>query len=89
MTAADCERHVANARDRETPFQSLTGPPVDAVWDPELAPTMTALNAAVQEESNAHCDARILLTQLMECFSGARCSSTADPGAAPGAGHAA
>jgi uncharacterized protein (TIGR02679 family) len=51
MTAADYEQHVAIARDRGTPLQSLTGPPVDAVWDPELAPTMTALNAAVQEES--------------------------------------
>jgi uncharacterized protein (TIGR02679 family) len=51
MTATDYEQHVAIVRDRGTPLQSLIGPPVDAVWDPELAPTMTALNAAVQEES--------------------------------------
>jgi uncharacterized protein (TIGR02679 family) len=51
MCAADYEQHVAAARDRGTPLRPLTGSPVDAVWDRELTPAMTALGAAVHEES--------------------------------------
>lgn len=60
MNTADYEQHVATARDRGTPLQPLSGPPVDATWDRELAPAMTALNAAVQEESALE----LLLTDL-------------------------
>jgi uncharacterized protein (TIGR02679 family) len=48
MRASDYEQHVATARDRGTPLPPLTGAPVDAVWDPELTPAMTALGAAVE-----------------------------------------
>jgi uncharacterized protein (TIGR02679 family) len=51
MGARDYEAHVATARERGTPLQPLTGPPVEAVWDTELAPAMVELDAAVQEES--------------------------------------
>jgi uncharacterized protein (TIGR02679 family) len=51
MRTSDYEQHVATARDRGTPLPPLTGAPVDAVWDPELTPAMTALGVAVQEES--------------------------------------
>ncbi|GAA4635914.1 hypothetical protein GCM10023196_083480 [Actinoallomurus vinaceus] len=51
MRATDYEQHVATARDRGTPLPPLTGTPVDALWDPELTPAMTALGVAVQEES--------------------------------------
>ncbi|MDN3351361.1 TIGR02679 family protein [Actinomadura sp. DC4] len=51
MRATDYEEHVATARDRGTPLPPLTGALVDAVWDPELTPAMTALGVAVQEES--------------------------------------
>jgi uncharacterized protein (TIGR02679 family) len=60
MSAADYEEHVAAARDRGTPLQPLAGPAVEATWDPELAPAMTALDAAVQEESALE----LLLTDL-------------------------
>ena len=51
MGATDYEQHVATARDRGTPLPSLAGTTVDAAWDPELTPAMTALGIAVQEES--------------------------------------
>jgi uncharacterized protein (TIGR02679 family) len=51
MNAADYEQHVSVARARRTPLQALSGPAVDAGWDPELAPAMRALGVAVQEES--------------------------------------
>ena len=51
MNATDYEEHVATARERGTPLRPLSGSPVDAVWDPELSPAMTALDAAVHEES--------------------------------------
>jgi uncharacterized protein (TIGR02679 family) len=51
MRATDYDEHVATARDRSTPLPPLTGAPVDALWDPELTPAMTALGVAVQEES--------------------------------------
>jgi uncharacterized protein (TIGR02679 family) len=60
MCAADYEQHVAAARDRGTPLRPLTGSPVDAVWDPELTPAMTAVGAAVHEESALE----LLLTDL-------------------------
>ncbi|WP_329521380.1 TIGR02679 family protein [Spirillospora sp. NBC_01491] len=51
LGAADYEEQVAAARSRGTPLQPLAGTPVAAGWDPELTPTMQALNAGVQEES--------------------------------------
>jgi uncharacterized protein (TIGR02679 family) len=51
MTAVDYEQHVRAARDRGTPLQPLSGQPVVAGWDQELAPAMQALGVSVQEES--------------------------------------
>ena len=51
MSATDYEEHVRMARDRATPLQMLSGQPVAAVWDLELAPAMQALGVSVQEES--------------------------------------
>lgn len=51
MSAADYAEHAAAARDRGTPLQPLSGPPVDASWDPELTPAMSGLGLAIQEES--------------------------------------
>jgi uncharacterized protein (TIGR02679 family) len=51
MAAADYEQHVGVARDRSTPLRPLSGPPVEAAWDPELTPAMRALGVGVQEES--------------------------------------
>jgi len=60
MSAADYEQHVRAARDRATPLQPLSGQPVAAGWDQELAPAMQALGVAVQEESALE----LLLTDL-------------------------
>jgi hypothetical protein len=60
LHAADYAEHVAAARERGTPLRPLSGSPVDAVWDPELTPAMTALDAAVHEESALE----LLLTDL-------------------------
>ncbi|MGH3373429.1 MAG: TIGR02679 family protein [Actinoallomurus sp.] len=60
MNVADYEEHVAAARDRGTPLRPLSGSPTDAAWDPELTPAMTALGAAVHEESALE----LLLTDL-------------------------
>jgi uncharacterized protein (TIGR02679 family) len=60
MNAADYEEHVATARERGTPLRPLSGSPVDAAWDRELTPAMTALGAAVHEESALE----LLLTDL-------------------------
>jgi len=60
MNATDYEEHVAAARDRGTPLRQLSGPPVEAAWDPELTSAMTALGAAVHEESALE----LLLTDL-------------------------
>lgn len=60
MNAADYEEHVTTARERGTPLRPLSGSPVEAVWDPELTPAMTALGAAVHEESALE----LLLTDL-------------------------
>ncbi|WP_131769276.1 DUF2399 domain-containing protein [Candidatus Protofrankia californiensis] len=51
MTADDYERAVESCRRRRTPALSLTGTPVEAVWDGELAPTMTTLDVTIHEES--------------------------------------
>ena len=60
MSAADYEQHVRAARERATPLQPLSGQPVIAEWDPELAPAMQALGVGVQEESALE----LLLTDL-------------------------
>jgi uncharacterized protein (TIGR02679 family) len=60
MAAVDYEQHVRAARDRATPLQPLSGQPVVAEWDPELAPAMEALGVGVQEESALE----LLLTDL-------------------------
>jgi uncharacterized protein (TIGR02679 family) len=51
MDAADYAEHTAAARRRGTPLQPLAGAPVEATWDAELTPAMSALGLAVQEES--------------------------------------
>ncbi|GAB2774485.1 TIGR02679 family protein [Streptomyces daliensis] len=51
MSADDYERLVARTSAREIPQLSLTGPPVAASWDPDLAHSMTALNVALHEEA--------------------------------------
>lgn len=51
MSATDYEEHTAAALDRGTPLQPLSGPPIDAAWDAELTPAMSALGLAIQEES--------------------------------------
>jgi uncharacterized protein (TIGR02679 family) len=51
MSAIDYEEHVRIARGRGTPLQPLSGAPVDAEWDPELAPAMQSVGVGVQEES--------------------------------------
>jgi hypothetical protein len=51
MDAADYAEHTTAARRRGTPLQPLAGAPVEATWDPELTPAMSALGLAVQEES--------------------------------------
>ncbi len=60
MAATDYEQHVREARERATPLQPLSGQPVIAEWDPELAPAMQALGVGVQEESALE----LLLTDL-------------------------
>jgi uncharacterized protein (TIGR02679 family) len=61
MRASDYEQHVSTALDRGTPLPPLTSALVDASWDPELTPAMTALGVAVQEESALE----LLLTDLL------------------------
>jgi uncharacterized protein (TIGR02679 family) len=51
MDAADYAEHTTAARRRGTPLQPLAGAPVEATWDAELTPAMSALGLAVQEES--------------------------------------
>ena len=58
--AADYGGTIRAARDRATPLQPLSGQPVIAEWDPELAPAMQALGVGVQEESALE----LLLTDL-------------------------
>ncbi|WP_369695778.1 DUF2399 domain-containing protein [Streptomyces coelicoflavus] len=51
MRAADYEYLAIRAQVRDTPTIPLTGPPAEAAWDPELAPTMTAVGIALHEEA--------------------------------------
>ncbi|WP_345964532.1 TIGR02679 family protein [Streptomyces sp. BRB040] len=51
MRAADYEYLATRAQVRGTPTIPLTGPPTEAAWDPELAPTMTAVGIALHEEA--------------------------------------
>ncbi|MQA97230.1 MAG: TIGR02679 family protein [Streptosporangiales bacterium] len=51
MSAQDYESAVQVAQDRGTPLLPLNGEPVSTPWDPELSAAMSALGAAVHEES--------------------------------------
>ncbi|MGV9451059.1 TIGR02679 family protein [Streptomyces sp. NPDC003635] len=51
MAAADYEYLATRAELHGTPPLPLTGTPVEAAWDPELATTMDALGVAVHEEA--------------------------------------
>jgi uncharacterized protein (TIGR02679 family) len=49
--AEDYERLAARAQARGAPQLPLSGPPVEADWDPSLAPAMEALSIALHEEA--------------------------------------
>ncbi|MFI1418746.1 TIGR02679 family protein [Streptomyces sp. NPDC020731] len=51
MRAPDYEHLATRTRLHGTPPLPLTGPPVEAAWDPELAPAMEALGIALHEEA--------------------------------------
>jgi uncharacterized protein (TIGR02679 family) len=51
MSADDYEHAVGESRRRATPALALRGEPVEALWDPELASSMTACGVAIHEES--------------------------------------
>ncbi|MBE1532264.1 TIGR02679 family protein [Actinomadura algeriensis] len=51
LHAGDYEALAARTRDRGVPPLPLAGRPVDAVWDPGLAPAMAALGVALHEEA--------------------------------------
>ncbi|MEV0036338.1 DUF2399 domain-containing protein [Streptomyces sp. NPDC050804] len=51
MRAEDYERLTAHSQAEGIPQLPLDGRPVDADWDPGLAPAMTALGAALHEEA--------------------------------------
>ncbi|MFF0061177.1 TIGR02679 family protein [Streptomyces sp. NPDC005279] len=51
MRAADYEYLATRTQVVGTPQIALTGPPAEAVWDAELAPTMDALGIALHEEA--------------------------------------
>lgn len=51
MRARDYEYLATRTRLHGTPHLPLTGPPVEAAWDPELAPAMEALGIALHEEA--------------------------------------
>ncbi|MGW3314391.1 TIGR02679 family protein [Streptomyces fungicidicus] len=51
MRAPDYEHLATRTRLHGTPHLPLTGPPVEAAWDQELAPTMEALGIALHEEA--------------------------------------
>lgn len=51
LHAEDYEHLAAHARSRGVPRLPLTGRPVQASWDPDLAPAMTALGIALHEEA--------------------------------------
>ncbi|MFE2279674.1 TIGR02679 family protein [Streptomyces sp. NPDC059454] len=51
LRAPDYEYLATRAQLHGVPHLPLTGPPVEAAWDPELAPTMNALGIALHEEA--------------------------------------
>lgn len=51
MSAEDYERLAARTQAQGVPQLPLTGRPVDAGWDADLAPTMQALSIALHEEA--------------------------------------
>jgi uncharacterized protein (TIGR02679 family) len=51
MAAADYEYLATRAQLQGTPSLPLSGSPVEATWDAELAPTMDALGIALHEEA--------------------------------------
>ncbi|MFD8967882.1 TIGR02679 family protein [Streptomyces sp. NPDC059568] len=51
MGAEDYERLAAHSQAEGIPQLPLDGRPVDANWDPDLAPAMTALGVALHEEA--------------------------------------
>ncbi|MDO0913063.1 TIGR02679 family protein [Streptomyces sp. DT2A-34] len=51
MGAADYEHLAARSQAEGIPQLALDGQPVDADWDPDLAPAMTALGVALHEEA--------------------------------------
>lgn len=51
MRAPDYEYLATRTRLHGIPQLPLTGPPVEAAWDPELAPAMEALGIALHEEA--------------------------------------
>lgn len=51
MRAPDYEHLATRTRLHGTPHLPLTGPPVEAAWDPELAPAMEASGTALHEEA--------------------------------------
>ncbi|MGC0379042.1 TIGR02679 family protein [Streptomyces sp. SAI-229] len=51
MRAPDYEHLATRVQRHGTPQLPLTGPPVEAAWDPELAPAMEALGIALHEEA--------------------------------------
>ncbi|PRY21309.1 TIGR02679 family protein [Pseudosporangium ferrugineum] len=51
FTAHDYRSAVARAHDHGTPRQPLTGRPIPAPWDPDLAAAMTDAGVAIHEEA--------------------------------------
>ncbi|MEW1722342.1 TIGR02679 family protein [Streptomyces sp. NPDC093109] len=51
LLAADYERLAARTDEPSVPRLPLSGPPVDADWDPDLAPAMAARGVALHEEA--------------------------------------
>ncbi|MHC0429468.1 TIGR02679 family protein [Streptomyces sp. O3] len=51
MGTADYEHLAARSQAEGIPQLALDGQPVDAEWDPDLAPAMTALGVALHEEA--------------------------------------
>ncbi|MDQ8707109.1 TIGR02679 family protein [Streptomyces sp. LHD-70] len=51
MGTADYEHLAARSQAEGIPQLALAGQPVDADWDPDLAPAMTALGVALHEEA--------------------------------------
>ncbi|MET8486299.1 TIGR02679 family protein [Streptomyces tendae] len=51
MGTADYEHLAARSQAEGIPQLALDGQPVDADWDPDLAPAMTALDVALHEEA--------------------------------------